>query len=258
MGRIIKFEMKKMLLRLGVIIPWILVAMLSTVLLNTAGNDVVGIYSSVFDKSYGIAPLIGLLTFIIVSGSYTKEYDNNMVGLINSTKNGKRNIVKAKAMAAGIAISIVNLSIVLIIYLCALAKTGGKGLEIPLKSLWHLGNSGSNIKVYQMMIIMIITVIIGSFIFAQIGLYLSSISKSAAIPFIFGGLIMGIPYLLEGFIVRPGNKGSFLPYTPLWGMYSSQIVRHKASIGMALGTLAVIFIIAMTVLSKASNKAFSK
>ncbi len=28
MGRIIKFEMKKMLLRLGVIIPWILVAML--------------------------------------------------------------------------------------------------------------------------------------------------------------------------------------------------------------------------------------
>ncbi len=28
--------------------------------------------------------------------------------------------------------------------------------------------------------------------------------------------------------------------------------------GMALGTLAVIFIIAMTVLSKASNKAFSK
>ncbi len=41
-------------------------------------------------------------------------------------------------------------------------------------------------------------------------------------------------------------------------MYSSQIVRHKASMSMALGTLAVIFIIAMTVLSKASNKAFSK
>ncbi len=65
MGRIIKFEMKKMLLRLGVIIPWILVAMLSTILLGTAGNDVVEIYSSVFDKSYGIAPLIGLLTFTI-------------------------------------------------------------------------------------------------------------------------------------------------------------------------------------------------
>ncbi len=28
--------------------------------------------------------------------------------------------------------------------------------------------------------------------------------------------------------------------------------------GMALGTLAIIFIIAMTVLSKASNKSFSK
>ncbi len=60
-----------------------------------------------------------------------------------------------------------------------------------------------------MMIIMIVTVIIGSFIFAQIGLYLSSISKSAVIPFIFGGLIMGIPYLLEGFLVRAGNRGSF-------------------------------------------------
>ncbi|ENK1244493.1 hypothetical protein AB2063_002690 [Clostridium botulinum] len=258
MGRLIKFEMKKMLLRLGVIIPWILVTMLSTILLNTAGNDIVEIYSSVFDKSYGIAPLIGLLTYTIVSGSYTKEYDNNIVGLINSTQNGKKNIVRAKSLAAGIATSIVNLSIVLTIYLSALRKTGGKGLQLPLKSLWYFDNSGSNIKVYQMMIIMIVTVIIGSFIFAQIGLYLSSISKSAVIPFIFGGLIMGIPYLLEGFLVRAGNEGSFLPYTPLWGMYSSQIVRHKASMGMALGTLAVIFIIAMTVLSKASSKAFSK
>ncbi|WP_434303691.1 hypothetical protein [Clostridium botulinum] len=258
MGRIIKFEMKKMLLRLGVIIPWILVAMLSTILLGTAGNDVVEIYASVFDKSYGIAPLIGLLTFTIVSGSYTKEYDNNMVGLINSTENGKRNIVKAKAIAAGISTSIVNLSIILIIYLSALRKTGGKGLDLPLKSLWYFEKSGSNIKVYQMMILMILTIIVGSFIFAQIGLYLSSISKSAAIPFIFGGLIMGIPYLLEGFLVRAGNNGSILPYTPLWAMYSCQIVRYKASMGMALGTLAIIFIITMTVLSRASNKAFSK
>lgn len=258
MGRIIKFEMKKMLLRLGVIIPWILVAMLSTILLGTAGNDVVEIYASVFDKSYGIAPLIGLLTFTIVSGSYTKEYDNNMVGLINSTENGKKNIVKAKAIAAGISTSIVNLSIISIIYLSALRKTGGKGLDLPLKSLWYFEKSGSNIKVYQMMILMILTIIVGSFIFAQIGLYLSSISKSAAIPFIFGGLIMGAPYLLEGFIIRSGNSAKVLASTPLWGMYSCQIVRYKASLGMSLGILVLIFLLAMTILSKASNKAFSK
>ncbi|MCR1934748.1 hypothetical protein ACQX0N_00775 [Clostridium tepidum] len=258
MGRIVKFEIKKMLLRLGVIIPWILVLMFSTILLNTSGNDIVEIYSSVFDKSYGIAPLIGLLTFTIVSGAYTKEYDNNIVGLINSTQNGKKNIVRAKSLAAGISTSIVNLSILLTIYLTALRKTDGKGLQLPLKSLWYFDNSGSNLKVYQMMIIMIVTVVIGSFIFAQIGLYLSSISKSAVIPFIFGGLIMGIPYLLEGFLIRAGNKGSFLSYTPLWGMYSCQIVRHKSSMGMALATLVVIFIIVMTVLSKATSKAFSK
>ncbi|EJO5347766.1 hypothetical protein NRP93_001856 [Clostridium botulinum] len=258
MGKLIKFEMKKMLLRLGVIIPWILVALLSTILLGSAGNDINEIYASVFDKGYGIAPLIGILTFTIVSGSYTKEYDNNMVGLINSTENGKKNIVKAKAIAAGMATSIVNVSITLIIYLSALRKTGGKGLDLPLKSLWYFEKSGSNIKVYQMMILMIITIIIGSFIFAQIGLYLSSISKSAVIPFIFGGLIMGIPYLLEGFFIRTGSSAKVLGFTPLWGMYSCQLVRYKASMGMALGTLLVIFIIAMTLLSKASNKAFSK
>ncbi|AVQ38011.1 hypothetical protein C7M56_04675 [Clostridium botulinum] len=258
MGRLIKFEMKKILLRLGVIIPWILVTMFSTILLNTAGNDIVEIYSSVFDKSYGIAPLIGLLTFTIVSGSYTKEYDNNMVGLINSTENGKRNIVKAKAIAAGISTSIVNLSIVLTIYLSALRKTGRKGLDLPLKSLWYFEKSGSNIKIYQMMLIMIVTVIIGSFIFAQIGLYLSSISKSAAIPFVFGGLIMGAPYLLEGLIIRSGNSAKVLVSTPLWGMYSCKIVRYKASMGISLGILVLIFLISMTILLKASNKAFSK
>ena len=45
------------------------------------------------------------------------------------------------------------------------------GLDLPLKSLWYFGNSGSDITIGQMLIIVSLTVILGSFLFAAIGIF---------------------------------------------------------------------------------------
>ncbi|MGH4124455.1 MAG: hypothetical protein ACREV6_16150 [Clostridium sp.] len=250
MGILIKSEIRKMLLKPSIIITWIVLLLFCKILIRPGTGAEV--WADVFSKTYGIVPLIGLITFMIISATYTLEYSSNMNELINTTQNGKKKVVMAKWIGAGISTSIVNVSIVLIIYIDGLIKSNFKGLDLPLKDLWYFGNSGSNITVLQMMIILIITVIIGSFFFSELGLYLSSISKSASIPFIFGGLLMGVPYMLGGFV-----PSKYFGVTPLWGMMSSELIRYK--VPMALIIVQIVIVIAGFVfLPKVTHKAFIK
>ncbi len=248
MGILIKSEIRKMLLKPSIIITWTLLLLLSRVLINASTSA--DIWADVFSKIYGIVPLVGLITFMIISATYTIEYSSNMNELINTTKNGKKKVVMAKWIGAGISTSIVNVSIVLIIYIDGLIKSNFGGLDLSLKELWYFGNSGSNITVLQMMIILIITVIVGSFFFSQLGLYLSAISKSASIPFIFGGLLMGVPYIIAGF-VNPKYVGA----TPLWGMMSIQLIRYKVPMALIIVQIAIV-IAGFILLPKLTYKAF--
>ncbi|MCW7999748.1 hypothetical protein CFK35_17890, partial [Clostridium sp. cpc1] len=184
MGRLIKAEIRKILFKKSVLIAWIASLLLGAVLIHNA--TVAEVYADAFYKSYGYTPMMGLVMFMLLSGSYTVEYNSNMNGLINTTMNGKKKLVIAKGIGAGIAASIINLSILLVIYLDAIRKANFKGLDIPLKELWYFKEVNSNLNVLEMMIMVSVTVIMGSFFFAQLCLYLSSISKSATIPFIFG------------------------------------------------------------------------
>lgn len=254
MGTLVKSEIRKMLLKPSIIITWIVLLLFSKILIrpDTASE----VWADVFNKIYGIVPLIGLITFMIISAAYTLEYSSNMNELINTTQNGKKKVVMAKWIGAGISTTIVNVSIVLIIYIDGLIKSNFSGLDLPLKELWYFGNSGSNITVLQMMIILIITVIIGSFFFSELGLYLSAISKSASIPFIFGGLLMGVPYILSG-ILSQGGYAKYFGVTPLWGMMSSELIRYK--VPMALIIVQIVIVIAGFVfLPKVTYKAFIK
>ena len=233
MGILIKSEIKKMLLKPTIIITWIVLLLFSRILIRP--DTGAKVWADVFSKIPGIVPLIGLITFMIISAAYTLEYSSNMNELINTTQNGKKKVVMAKGIGAGIATSIVNLSIVLTICIDGLIKSNFKGLDLPLKKLWYFGNSGSNITVLQMMIILIITVIIGSFFFSQLGLYLSAISKSASIPFIFGGLLMGLPFVLEGFV-----NAKYLGVTPLFGMMSMQLIRYQVPISLIMIQIVIV------------------
>ena len=250
MGILIKSEIKKMLLKPTIIITWIVLLLFSRILIRP--DAVAKVWADVFSKIPGIVPLIGLITFMIISAAYTLEYSSNMNELINTTQNGKKKVVMAKGIGAGIATSIVNLSIVLTISIDGLIKSNFKGLDLPLKKLWYFGNSDSNITVLQMMIILILTVIIGSFFFSQLGLYLSSISKSASIPFIFGGLLMGLPFVLEGFV-----NAKYLGVTPLFGMMSMQLIRYQVPISLIMIQI-VIVIAGFIFLPKLTYKSFIK
>lgn len=254
MGILIKAEIRKMLLKPSIIITWIGLLLLSRVLIRSSTAPEV--WADAFSKIYGIVPMIGLITFMIISAAYTLEYSSNMNELINTTKNGKKNIIMAKSIGAGISTTIVNLSIVILMYIDALMKSDFKGLDLPLKELWYFGNSGSNLTVLQMMIILIITVIVGSFFFSQLGLYLSAISRSASIPFIFGGLLMGFPYILEG-ILAGGGDAKYVGVTPLWGMMSQQLIRFQVPIVLIVIQI-VIVIAGFILLPKLTYKAFIK
>ena len=250
MGTLIKLELRKILLKKSILITWAASLLLGMLLIHT--GIVSDVYADVFFKSYGYTPIMGLIMFMILSGAYTIEYNSNMFELINTTKNGKKKLVKAKGIGAGIATSIVNISIIITIYLDGLRKVNFEGLDMPLKNLWYFKGINSNLNVFQMMVILINTVIIASFFFSQLGLFLSSISKSASVSFIFGGLIMGLPYILEPFL-----PSKLIIMTPLWGMMSSQLIKYQANTGIIV-IQAVIFLAGCFILPKLTYAAFTK
>ncbi|WP_129595796.1 hypothetical protein [Anaerophilus nitritogenes] len=254
MGSLIKLELKKMLFKKRILIIWMGILFLSFISIRAFSMEET--YADLFSKSYGLVPFMGILMFMIFSGAYTLEYNSNMSGIIKTTKNGRKSIVIAKSIASVIGASILNLSIFFTLCLSAFTKFKFAGLDIPLKNLWYFGNSESDITVIQMILIMTFTIVLGSFFFAQIGLFLSSISNSAAIPFVFGGLIMGLPYILEGFVKNMG-LGKYLGATPLWTMMSCQLIRYKIPMSM-IGIFIVIFIGAMTILPKLTYDSFMK
>ncbi|WP_099189655.1 hypothetical protein [Tepidibacter mesophilus] len=254
MGTLINLELRKILLKKRMLI--ILVVSLFLSFISIRAFSIEETYADIFSKGYGLVPLMGIMMFIMFSGSYTLEYSSNISGLIKTTKNGKKKIVLAKSIAAGIGAAIINLSVFLTVCLSALTKHKFAGLDMPLKKLWYFGKSGSNITVIQMILIMILTITIWSFFFAQLGLFLSSISKSATVPFIFGGLIMGVPYILEGFLKGIGYT-KYLGFTPLWGMMSCQLIRYETG-SITIFVLLGIFTVGMIIFPKLTYKAFIK
>lgn len=237
MFSLIKWEIKKNL-RPGVLIIWALGLVLgfNGIFTNFGVHEA---YSALFSKYYLLTvPVMGLAMFTMFSGSFIREYNSNVDGLIKASKNGKEQLVLAKFIANGISASIINLSILMLMLGRIIATYKFEGLDLPLKSLWYFGNSGSNITILQMLLIVSLTVILGSFVFAAIGLYLSSISKKATMPFILGGLTMGIPY----FITFMGKKEVIFSLL-VNGMFSQQIVRYGLPISYLIIFIAVALIV---------------
>ncbi|MGO1044060.1 ABC transporter permease [Clostridioides difficile] len=252
MLNLVKAEIIKVLKSKSVWMFWIFLLLFGFVLIRKF--NVFDTYADIFYKIEGSIPLIGLIMFIITSGNYTKEYDSNMTGLINTTKNGKKSVVVSKIIANGLILSMINISFVLLVGIRGFSFFGFENLNEPIKSLWYFSNSNLNLTVIQMYLIIIVSVTFGSFIFAQIGLALSSIFKSAVIPFILGGLIMAIPYFITGFI--PNNAIKFVSITPNWIMMSQQIVKYNVP-NFLIGLSILISMILIIILTKITYKNFT-
>lgn len=237
MFNLIKWEIKKNL-RPGVLIIWALGLVLGfkSIFTNFGLHEA---YAVLFSEYYlVVAPFMGLAMFTMFSGSFVREYSSNVDGLIKSSENGKNKLVLAKFMANGISASIINISIFMVMLGRIMATYKFEGLDLPLKSLWYFGNSGSNLTILQMILIVSLTVTLGSFLFAAIGLYLSSISKRATMPFILGGLTMAIPY----FIVFMGKKEVIFSLL-MNGMFSQLLVRYNLPVSYWVAFIAVALIL---------------
>ncbi|MFF2884944.1 hypothetical protein [Bacillus toyonensis] len=250
MFSLIKWEIKKNL-RPGVLISWALGLVLGYTMIFT-NFGIEEAYAGLMSKYYGLAPVMGIIMFAMFSGSFVLEYNSNVDGLIKASKNGKNQLVLAKFIANGISASIINLSILMVMVVEIMSTFKFDGLDLPLKSLWYFGNSGSNITILQMLLIVSLTLILGSFLFSAIGLYLSSISKKAAMPFIFGGLIMGIPYLMEHWLPK-----EIVVNLPLNGMYSQQLIRYAAPFSSWI-VFIVIALVVPVILYNLTKKRFLK
>lgn len=251
MFSLIKWEIKKNL-RPGVLIIWALGLALGFkgVFTNFGIEEA---YAALFSKYYLLTvPFMAFAMFTMFSGSFVREYNSNVAGLIKASKNGKQQLVLAKFIANGISASVINLSVFMVMLGRIMSAFKFEGLNWPLKSLWYFGNSGSNITILQMILIMIITIILGSFLFAAIGLYLSSLSKRPTMPLILGGLTMGIPY----FIVFQGEKELIFSFL-VNGMYSQQLIRYAAPLSYWVAFIGIALILPV-VLYKLTKKSFLK
>lgn len=245
---IIKWEIKKSM-RIGVIILW-LMGLLSSYNMVPKSGIVTDMYASIFNNNYKLVPLMIFIMFIMFSGGFITEYNSNMKGLIKSSKCGTKQLVLSKFIANGICASAINLSMLAVMVLKTISSFGFKGLDLPLKDLWNFSNITSNITILQMLVILSITLILGSFLFAAIGLYLSSINKNAIIPFILGSLLVGIPFIETVPAVIRNNS-------PLNGMYSQQLIMLNVPISSFI-VFIVTVLVGSTVLYKLTKRSFLK
>lgn len=255
MFSIVRLELKKILGKKSVLLMWAFTILLGQACIRTF--TLTETYADIFNKFYGLAPLMGIVMFMIFSGSYVNEYSSNMDNLIKSTKNGTKYLVIAKSIANGIAASLINTSLLLSMAFKAFSGHNFKGLDTPLKNLWYFGNSGSNITVIQMIIILTITIILGSFLFAQVGLFLSSLSQKAVMPFFVGGILMGAPYFSNMYGISNFINKKLIGFTPLWGMYSVELIRYKVP-SAAFITFPIMCVLGSVILSKLTLNSFTK
>ena len=244
----IKWEMKKSM-RIGVIILW-LSGLVSSYRFGNNSVVVNDMYTSVFYGHYKLVPFYIFIMFAMLSGGFIIEYNSNMEGLIKASKGGKEQFVLSKFIANGICVSAINLSMLAAMLLKTISTFGFKGLDLPLKDLSCFSNTTYNITVLQMLLILSITLILGSFLFTAIGLYLSAINKKATIPFIAGSLLVGLPFIETVPEVIRINS-------PIYGMYSQQIIMYNTHIS-SLIVFIVTVLIGSTVLYKLTKKSFLK
>ena len=245
---IIKWEMKKSM-KIGVVILWLNALIASYSFVNK--SDVVNVmYTSIFNKYYKLIPLVLFTMFIMFSGSFTNEYNRNMKGLITSSKAGTKQFVLSKFIANGICASVINLSMLSVMVLKTMSNFGLEGLNLPVKELGNFSRATSDITVLQMLLILSITLIMGSFLFAALGLYLSSVNKKSTVPFIVGIILAGLP-MMETLpdVIRINS--------PLYGMYSQQLIMLNAPISSFIVFVATV-IAGSTALYQLTKKAFLK
>jgi hypothetical protein len=144
--------------------------------------------------------IIGVMILLGVSTVFSDEYSTNMDALILSSKNGKRGVITAKLLAAGVYIMIVALFFTLLNLLIQFKIMGFAGGSSTLQELFRYENSPYAWTVAQYVPRQIAVHLYGSLAFGLIALLISSLCKSGLGSFFISGTIFGLPLFINSIL----------------------------------------------------------
>lgn len=214
-------EVKKVLFRKSTFIITCAFSFLAFIMVGE--YSVVDTWGDMFSKFYFLSPFLGIAVFALSSNAYTGEYVSEMDGMIKTTERGDGIFHKTKCRAVSVSSAVVCSLIVWSMFLSAGIKTGFRGLNLSAGDIWYFKGTSWDLKVWQVLVMISLTVVIGAALFSLMGVLISSFSQSSSLPFILGGLIMGAPFFM-GIVL-----GKSAAITPLWGMMSTQLIRMDVS-----------------------------
>lgn len=214
-----KYETKKMLSNKIILIIWMII--LGVAYISIRKFNIHDTFADLFLKLYELLPAMGFMIFGLTANLYTVERKMIVYDLVHTTTKGHL-IPVYKFIAAGTVTSLVNISIFLILIVKVLLLHGTHGFFLPINELWYFSQATINISVLTMIFLTTITIILGSFLFSGISLVIGVITKSSAMTFVFGGLIMGIPYLTSFLF------SNISLYLPIKGMIAGKMIAENA------------------------------
>lgn len=254
MNNLVFWEIKKMIKRPTIILSLGFIIWFSfiTVTRFTINDS----FSDVFYKSYGLMPIVGIFIYSYISGVYAIENRNNMKGIICSTKIGANGTVKAKISATAIIIWLFMMGSFLGALSSAISVWGTSGFSLQVNELWYFGKTTYTLTVGQLIMLTIAGITIGSILYSQVTNIIASSTKKSVLPFILGGLFMGLPYILEIILIRL-NMHKLLGVTPLWNIFWAKMVRYNISPIYSIGSI-ILFIVLLIISEKICKNRFIK
>ena len=180
-------------------------------------------YTRFFALSITNIIIVMILIAFIISPIFCEEYQKSMDSLILTSKNGKTSQILAKIFT-GVSIGVLVTFILL--GACLLTCLVTYGFEGGLSAIQnYVALLTFNFTMLDAVVLLFITSAFGSFLIVSIGLFLSSITRSAIIPLVvsiviaslgmFSGINFDIAEKIRFFL--PASMGSF------WDVVATQL-----------------------------------
>jgi len=148
-----------------------------------------------FIKTFGFV-FFGAMLLIGLAPLFSEEYSIGTDSFLQTAKHGKRTLVTAKLMAAGLYVLVIEGILQVFNAASTLPFYGIQGLNYPIQSI-PLYYAPFHLVIWQYMIVAVIIQLIGGWAFAAAMALISSLSRSSLISFFVSAGVFLVPELLH-------------------------------------------------------------
>jgi hypothetical protein len=184
-----------------------------------------------FFNTYGFVLLTVMLLFGLAP-VFSDEYAAGMDAMILSTRHGRRKVVTAKIIASCMYIIGFALLFALLNVTMNFNAFGATGGDSPLLDISKYALTPYDFTVAEYVSYQVIMQILAAIAFGLLLIWISSVSKSVAVPIFAGGVILAAPLLLEAIISPMGQPSIVL-------IFSYMMMMRVENLFMYFGTVNV-------------------